>query len=656
MSSTSFALRLGLALALTGAFSLALPEPPALAQARPRGKKKKKKKAEAAPPPAPGTAAGAGMALGNVAQQQKSAERERIDAAIQQFKEERYGPAAVVLHDVMVAAETPAPLRDEARYHLAKSLYRLGLHHGALTHFGALLSGGPGSPFYGPSLEWCLFVARKVVADDRVLELIARYSDGNFPEEYESEFHYLLARHHYVQAQTMDSGSLAKAAGAARTEETVTGGKSISGDVFGDVFGDDAPAKDDAPEISREGKGVSVEEDIFGFDDEPAAPKAAPEKKKEPEAPAPAPVGDGELTSKEHLEAANRAIGRVKATSGFAARAKYLEAVLHYKDGRDNDALEAFKSVVRLTKEGSPQEDTELRQLALFQLARTHFGAKQPSFSLFYYDKMDRFTYEWLEALYESSWAEFRLGNYEKSLGNLLTLHSPFFRDEYFPESHILNAVVYYENCRYPEAKEILTRFMKRYEPVLDELGKLTARQQEPEKYYEILSNLREGESAGLTEERARIISQILTIALADPELEKLDASFREVEDELGRFDGLGEVFQRSALKPDLMKSVGGVRDDLRRAAGRAVKRRLEQEREAIKRLVAQAVRIDIETAAAEQARIESTLRGVDQAPKKAKNQFVEWTDDEKLVWPFEGEYWRDELGTYELTLADTCR
>ena len=42
---------------------------------------------------------------------------------------------------------------------------------------------------------------------------------------------------------------------------------------------------------------------------------------------------------------------------------------------------------------------------------------------------------QWLESLFEASWAHFRIGQYEKALGNMITLQAPFFRDEYFPES-----------------------------------------------------------------------------------------------------------------------------------------------------------------------------------------------------------------------------
>ena len=640
------ALLLALALAGAGAMTFATPVDGFAQTAK---KKKKKSKTSMAQPKK-------GLSLGTVAAKQKTPERDRLDAAIRQLKEERYAPAAVSLFDMVESTDTSAPLRDEARYNLAKALYRLQLHHGALHHFTELLSRGPSTSFYGPSLEWCLFIARKITADDRVLQAVAKYSDGTFPPDYEGEFNYLLARHHYLRGMAVETTLGTSGSGEARVEEAVSGGRSLKGDVFGDIFGDgEATPEPDDDVVTRSGRGITIDEDLFGDDeDDPPKKKDAP-KKDAPKAP-PKRADNTEFTAKEHLEAATRSVGRVKPTAPEAARAKFLEAVLLYHGGKANEALEAFKSVVRLAKEGSPQADSDLRQLAFFQLARTHFGAKQPSFALYYYDKMQRFTEEWLEALYESSWAEFRLGNYEKALGNLLTLHSPFFEDEYFPESHVLKAVVYYENCRYTEAKRILTRFMKRYEPVLGELDRLTKRRQEATKYYEVLSNLREGDTAKVGTDKAAIMSQILTIALSDPELEKLDASYREVDGELKSLGDQGEVFNRSGLKRHLIEVTTKVRSELQADAGRAVKRKLEAERDAIKGLITQAVRIEVETAAAEQHRIESTLRDINSRPKEVDKEFVEWADDEKLVWPFDDEYWRDELGTYELTLAQSCR
>ena len=249
------------------------------------------------------------------------------------------------------------------------------------------------------------------------------------------------------------------------------------------------------------------------------------------------------------------------------------------------------------------------------------------------------------------------MGNYEKALGNLLTLHAPFFADAYYPESLILKAVVYYENCRYAEAKAILNDFLKRYEPVHEELKRMTSKKQTYEAYYEALEALRVTDADRKKGGKAAILTQVLDIALSDPELERLDLAYREVDSEIRRLRRrTSTAFQATRLYGEVSTRLTDVRTSLARAAGRAVKNQLERERTAVGQLIKQAIRIDIETNRSEQERIESQLRAIQRRPRDVEKEFVEWADDEKLVWPFEGEYWRDELGTYELTLAHSCR
>jgi hypothetical protein len=629
-----------------------------------------------------------------------------LDEAIALARREDYANAAVRLWDIV---ETNSKLKDEAEYNLAKDLYRLGLYHSAITVYSDVLARGSASPYYSASLEWCLFISRKIVADQRVHETIAHYSAGEFPKEYKDEFHFHLAKFHYQRALAIESGAIAGNVGERTVKDTVSGGKSFGGDVFGDEPGDSdenapPPAGSDAEKEKvkkKEGGGLSLEEDIFGDDTSKSSPakdkdkdkdkddksskhgkkgkkghkgdKAEEVKEEKPkeEAPPPAPPpeakqkkksgkkGDKDdrfvLTAKEHIEAAAKDISSVNADSRFGPKAKFLEGLIYYKQDKPDQALESFKSVVRLTKPGSPYTDPKLRELAFFQLARTHFGAQQPSFSIRYYNKVDRDSYGWLDAIYESSWASFRLGNFEQALGNLLTLHSPFFKDEYYPESQILKAVIYYENCRYAEAKSILNDFLKQYEPVADELSKLTERDQPAAKYYEVLANLR-NKDVQSEKQRAETLGRILQIALSDRELRHLDASYREVDSEMKLLPGKGGGISQSKLGSFLDAKLKDLRDELATDAGRAVKRKLESERDGIKTLIQQSVRIDIETARMLQECEEKKLQGEKCEVPIREHEFNEWTDDEREVWPFGGEYWRDELGTYQLTLAYSCR
>ena len=611
------------------------------------------------------------LSLKRVTERQRDPSRSQLDGAVRLLKSGAYVDAAVALHRFLKANKK---YRSEAQYNLAKALYRLGVYRSALHYFSGLLAMGPKNRFYRSSLEWCLFISRKMNDDDAVNEAVARYGTGEFPPEYRDEFSFRLARFHFARALAIERGELAGRPQAAQVEKTATGGKSIRGDVFGDLFGDEpAPGSEDAELAERARKrkakrsksgAISLDEDLFGDPSPPRPKKKKKAKKTRKKAASTAKKADPSapwvLTSAEHTDAARSLVANVSRGSRFGPRAKFLQGVILYRDGKENDALAAFKDVVRTTRNADSNADPQLRQMAFFQLARTHFGAEQPSYSIAYYDKIDRDAYAWLDALFERSWAEFRLGNYERVLGNLLTLHAPFFDDQYYPESLILKAVVYYENCRYAEAKEILTAFLRRYEPVHDELKRLTSQRQSDEKYYETLGTLRRQVARDAERDekgkQSATLAQVVTIALSDPELERLDRAYREAEAEVVDLSRIGGTFKGSGLSTELDGVMKGVTGALAQKAGRAVRNQLERERTAINELIQQAIRIDIETARSEQERIESQLRAVQRRPKAVQREFVEWTDDEGLVWPFEGEYWRDELGTYELTLSHSCR
>lgn len=575
-----------------------------------------------------------GFDMQQLAEQQARQDRNVLDDAKELLAADNHAEAALAAH--LGRDLKDIDQQEESIYVLGKALYRLELYHSALQQFAEILEKGPDSRFFDAALEWCLFISRKLVDDASVNEVIAKYGSRDFPENYRDEFLFRLARYHYLEALRRDGGP-AVAAGQRDKE-----GLSIEGNIFG-TGGDRAPAKVE----KRRGGGLSIGGDLFGTASE------------EPEAESEEGVslgGEGALSASAHLVEAEKLSLRVSDGSRFGPRARFLTALVQFKNGRENDALGSFKEVVRTTGERDDRGSRKLRELAFFQLARTHFGAQQPSFATFYYDRIDRDSTEWLDALFEDSWAHFRLGNYEKALGNLLTLHSPFFEDAYFPESLILKAVIYYENCRYAEAEKILEDFLSRYEPVLEELGRITSQPRSATEYFDLLEGIRNPDLASQVQAEAATLEKILGLAMADPQLARLDASQGEVKAELARLREEHPLLAGTPLADTLTRTLARKRADLVGKAGAAIERRLVREQEHIKELVQQAVRIGIETARSEQERIESKLRRVQTQPKSIEKTFVRWTDDEKIVWPFEGEYWRDELGTYELTLARSCR
>ncbi|HYO57286.1 adventurous gliding motility protein GltC [Archangium sp.] len=519
----------------------------------------------------------------------KSGDRQRLDVAISLFKNEEYEKAAMSSFEMLQDAKL-AGLHLEARYVMAKALYRMGLYHSSLGEFSKILAAGPETKFFRTSLEWLFFISRKTKNETVILDEIARYANQEFPERFRSEFHYLLARYHFVRGKALDQ--------VGRSE--------------------------DADKSFNEVKRLTL-----------LIPK----------------------------------------TDVFYPRAKYLEGLTFFRFGNRArsaaekradintvGAIEAMKEIIRVTRSGSGLEaeqavaNQKLRELAFMQLARTHYGMQQNRYALFYFNKVERGTSQWLESMFEASWANYRVGQYEQALGNLITLSSPFFREEYFPEAMILKAVIYYENCRYRESSLILQDFERTYLPVHDQLELITKKQLEASEYYGVLSDVqkknKEGQEKGETDV---ILERILRLALTDQDLKKTNESILELETEMDTFAEKGDTFRYSELSKQLLEGLKVQRTGLIEKAGIMAKGKLETELVSLKQLLANGLRIKFETVTKEKEFLEEQLKAGGKTAVVKKYRFSVAVADDQLYWPYEGEYWRDELGTYQYTLTKGC-
>jgi len=343
----------------------------------------------------------------------------------------------------------------------------------------------------------------------------------------------------------------------------------------------------------------------------------------------------------------------------FYPRAKYLEGLTYYRDRNFTGSLESMKEVVRLTRESASSAmpasvRQDLRELAFMQLARIHYEHRQNRYAIYYYGKVERGNTQWLEALFEASWANYRIGQYEQALGNLITLSSPFFREEYFPEALILKAVIYYENCRYREALMILEDFDRIYMPVHDQLEAIMKNERDASEYYNVLSDIQRKEREGLSSTDL-ILERILRLALTDKDLKKTNDSILELEAEVGAFSGKSETFRYSDIAKELLDGLKGQREALVRKAGVMAKGKLEFELEELKKLLANGERIKFETTTKEKEFLEQQLQAGGKTEVVKNYKYSVAVADDQLYWPYVGEYWRDELGTYQYTLTKGC-
>jgi hypothetical protein len=378
----------------------------------------------------------------------------------------------------------------------------------------------------------------------------------------------------------------------------------------------------------------------------------------------------GELNEgRDALKTTRQLAEMVPRTTPYFAKARFLAGTAAYQQAEIGIgpgatappdslavALEDFKEVVRVTNPRDPNaiHDWRSRELAFMNLARIHYEARQNRAAIYYYGKVPRGGDQWLEALYEEAWAYYRIGDYERALGNMITLHAPFFRDEYFPESLTVKAIIYYENCRYGEARSVIDDFERFYGPVEDELDHIAAREQPPEAFYELLDEIQRKQRKKTS---SPLLDRILKLALTDSDLERRNASIQELE---GEMDGMGDqpdAFRYSELAKKMIEQLRAERQLAIAQAGLIARAKLERERDELRDLLGKALRIKFETQEKEKQLLEQKIAGQEgQHEVLHSYRYSVAVPDTDVYWPYEGEYWRDELGTYQYTLTKGCR
>jgi hypothetical protein len=362
-------------------------------------------------------------------------------------------------------------------------------------------------------------------------------------------------------------------------------------------------------------------------------------------APAAQPAKDRSAESLRELDAARSLAAEVPAGDASEASAHEIAGLAALAEDDDAAAAKEFVKVASLPVKNGDVAGEERREKAFLQLARLAYAMGDDARATELYGRVSRNAPEWLDALFEASWSRFRTTEDELALGNLLTLQAPFFVNRFFPEASVLKALVLYENCRYPDARKTLADFERRYSALHDGLAGTLGALPNPTAASDFLRQgpvALQGVAAPAREEVLRVEqSRDITAAMQAAaqlarEIDSLDAK---------PFHGSSFV---SLLSPLDQKARLAYLDE----AGRKLIYRLDSERAQLRELLGQSLRISYEIAGREKE-LAASPQGDFTAV--VKNDRLPVADDEEN-WPFDGEYWRDELGNYRYQLGRKCK
>jgi tetratricopeptide (TPR) repeat protein len=350
--------------------------------------------------------------------------------------------------------------------------------------------------------------------------------------------------------------------------------------------------------------------------------------------------------------------GTVPTSSEFYVQAKLFEGATHVREYQAKPAVDSFKEVLRASAESQDPKIKPFEDLANLSLARTFYSTGQFDLAAKYFDKVSSESYDWANSLFESSWANFMLKQkgYSKALGNIHTIQAPYFENTIKPESVAeglsVKATIYFYNCLYDRAEESIDEFNAVYPQVFTELKKLVMSETDNAALYETAVKIRKGTS-GLPEQVERAARGVL----GDMSLVKRFQYVDELDRELKQHDKAEPAWKSTNIAQTVFADLTLQRSLAVNEAGDLARRRIIRLTDELAQLIKRVIKIEYEILQGQKGALEQEVIQEQQIVQGGGGKRSEEirVDDEHQMWPFTGEYWRDELGYYRVRIANKC-
>ena len=363
-----------------------------------------------------------------------------------------------------------------------------------------------------------------------------------------------------------------------------------------------------------------------------------------------------------------RLFTKVDRSSKYYIKGQFFSGISNVQVRKSVPAVQSFQKVVGAIDEGleGVEDEDRMRDLAFLSMARTYYSASvrldennaptidssKLSAAVKYWNKVDVGSEYWLDALFEESWAYFMAGDYAHALGNIHTIQSPYFPNSYYPEADVLKAVIYFANCQYEDAEIIVAKFQQKYQPIYDDLNKVLGRfkgDEADEPFYKFLKDVRDNKA-----DLPPRIKIVVENALGDRQLLRNLSYVQVLDDENKRFQKAPQSFRDSPLGNDVKDALQLARDIAVRNAGQLARERYQRNLDELNEHLRDSAKILIDINSAKRNQLDAALAGSQVTAAESERNIVK-PDEEHVIWPFDGEYWRDELGFYRQTITSKC-
>ena len=165
--------------------------------------------------------------------------------------------------------------------------------------------------------------------------------------------------------------------------------------------------------------------------------------------------------------------------SAYLMDKKYTRALKTYKRCAD-----VSSNWERKTEDKKKNYFAILKETCIINAARIHFKQKDYKKAITNYENIPKRSFKWPYTLLEKAWSYYYTGNYNRSLGILLTYNSPLLESYFTPEAEVLKALNYFKLCLYEDALETIDNYYTQYTPRSNKLKSVITSQADKPFYF----------------------------------------------------------------------------------------------------------------------------------------------------------------------------
>ena len=356
-------------------------------------------------------------------------------------------------------------------------------------------------------------------------------------------------------------------------------------------------------------------------------------------------------------------------------KAVFFVGITHVRERRAQPAAKAFLSIVNKYdgKLFLSDEEERFLNLAWLSLARIYYSTKHFDSAMEAWSKVPQSSEYYLDALFEESWAFFQVDELDRALGNIHTINSPYFEESFYPESIVLKAVIYFGMCMFEDAQHVVDLFRKKYEPFQAELQKTIQGFKDNKAFYDFLVKIRNldardeiptaedgkgGDRKGAAKTSLGFSQDILMVvkgALSDRTLLRYIDYVDMLNEEEVKLKSMPSVFINSAAGIRIQQDINTAKTVAVDNTGNLVRNRYERLLAEIHDFLNQGTRVEIEILKALRGELDIEIAADQEVSGPTVEEKKIKSDSEHQLWPFRGEFWRDELGYYRQPITNRC-